>query len=255
MAPVMGSSLWQLVYNSDRLTWVVLFILFGMSVICWSILFYKLIVWRMKKRQLRDAISYLRDAKNLEDVVQVAGKFSNSLPGLFLAKNLNVIKNLLVTEKGTKSELSERDLDFVRDLTNSSIDSFMHNEESYLSTLSVCASSSTLIGLFGTVWGLINAFIDISKSQSADIAAVAPGIAEALITTLGGLMVAIPALIMYYNLKSEAESIEQLIVSLSNRLLIVVEKQFCKFSGVNNVFESKKAESWVGSRNNVDSLN
>ncbi len=254
MAPVMGSSLWQLVYNSDRLTWAVMLVLFGMSVICWSILFYKLIIWRIKKKQLKDSISYLKDAKNLEDVIQITSKFSNTLPGLFLSKNLNVIKTLLVTEHGTKSDLSERDLDFIRDLTNSSIDSFMHQEDSYLSTLSVCASSSTLIGLFGTVWGLINAFIDISKAQSADIAAVAPGIAEALITTLGGLIVAIPALVMYYNLKSESESIEQSIIALSNRLLIVVEKQFNK-SGVNNVFESKKAESWIGSRNNLDSLN
>ena len=64
--------------------------------------------------------------------------------------------------------------------------------------LSVSAAVSPLLGLFGTVWGLVHAFVRIGELQTADIATVAPGIAEALITTLAGLMVAIPALVMYH---------------------------------------------------------
>ena len=76
----------------------------------------------------------------------------------------------------------------------------MRTEESYLPFLFTSASVSPLLGLFGTVWGLVHAFIRISEKQSADITTVAPGIAEALITTLAGLLVAVPALVMYHYL-------------------------------------------------------
>ena len=71
------------------------------------------------------------------------------------------------------------------------------HDEAYVPILSSCAAVAPLLGLFGTVWGLIHAFLQISQTQVADLATVAPGISEALITTLAGLMVAIPALIMY----------------------------------------------------------
>ena len=64
------------------------------------------------------------------------------------------------------------------------LDDMIGNEESYLPVLSTSAAISPLLGLFGTVWGLIHSFISISQRGSADIVTVAPGIAEALITTL-----------------------------------------------------------------------
>jgi biopolymer transport protein ExbB len=73
----------------------------------------------------------------------------------------------------------------------------MTYNESTSAALSTTASVAPLLGLFGTVWGLVHAFMNIAATQSADITAVAPGIAEALITTIAGLLVAIPALVMY----------------------------------------------------------
>ena len=63
---------------------------------------------------------------------------------------------------------------------------------------------------FGTVWGLIHAFMGIAQQKSADISAVAPGIAEALITTLGGLIIAIPALVMFNYLTSEVRKLKRM---------------------------------------------
>ena len=77
------------------------------------------------------------------------------------------------------------------------VDAIVVHEESYLPFLSTSAAVAPLLGLFGTVWGLIHAFMRISEKQVADITTVAPGIAEALVTTLAGLFVAIPALIMF----------------------------------------------------------
>ena len=93
-----------------------------------------------------------------------------------------------------------------------------------LSILSTSAAVSPLLGLFGTVWGLIHAFIRISERQSADIATVAPGIAEALITTLTGLAVAVPSLIMFNYCRSQVGKIEQMFLTLSDNFIVKIQK-------------------------------
>jgi len=83
---------------------------------------------------------------------------------------------------------------------------------------------SPLLGLFGTVWGLIHAFMRISEKQSADIATVAPGIAEALITTLAGLMVAIPAVVMLCYLQSQVRALEYYALRLADTLSMTLSR-------------------------------
>ena len=80
---------------------------------------------------------------------------------------------------------------------NQRVEEALSQEEALIPVLATCSQAAPLIGLFGTVWGLIHAFMAIAQQRSADIAAVAPGIAEALITTMGGLVVAIPSLVLY----------------------------------------------------------
>ena len=99
----------------------------------------------------------------------------------------------------------------------------MHQEELFLPVLSTSAVVSPLLGLFGTVWGLVHAFMGIAQQRSADIAAVAPGIAEALITTLGGLIVAIPALIMFNYVQTRQRMFEFQLVSLADRFSAIIK--------------------------------
>ena len=80
------------------------------------------------------------------------------------------------------------------------------------------------MGLFGTVWGLIQAFMAIGEKQSADIAAVAPGIAQALTTTLAGLLVAIPAFVMFSYLSWQLKSLEQKLMQFADRSVLVIQK-------------------------------
>ena len=88
--------------------------------------------------------------------------------------------------------------------------------------LSVSAAVSPLMGLFGTVWGLIHAFVRIGELQSADIATVAPGIAEALITTLAGLMVAIPALAMYHYVANKIRATERQLFVCADQISMIM---------------------------------
>jgi len=104
-------------------------------------------------------------------------------------------------------------------IVDNAIDKIISQQEDLIPILGVSASVSTLVGLFGTVWGLIHSFMSIGEAKSAEISVVAPGIAEALITTLAGLIVAIPSTIFYYYLNAKVRSIEQVLDTLSLRIL------------------------------------
>jgi biopolymer transport protein ExbB/TolQ len=82
-------------------------------------------------------------------------------------------------------------------------------------------STSPYVGLLGTVWGIMNSFLGLSKMQTASIETVAPGIAEALITTIAGLLIAIPALMLFYYVSSKVKEIEYQLYLLSDRVVSV----------------------------------
>jgi biopolymer transport protein TolQ len=90
--------------------------------------------------------------------------------------------------------------------------------------LAIAASASPFIGLFGTVWGIMNAFRGMSLEGSAGIAAVAPGVAEALVTTVAGLAVAIPAVISYNVLNRRVQLLAALFDRFANRFLTVADR-------------------------------
>lgn len=90
--------------------------------------------------------------------------------------------------------------------------------EKHLSFLATVGSVSPYIGLFGTVWGIMNSFIGLSQLEQATLSAVAPGIAEALIATAIGLFAAIPAVIAYNRLSARAEKISNSYYSFGNEL-------------------------------------
>jgi biopolymer transport protein TolQ len=112
--------------------------------------------------------------------------------------------------------LLERNID-------SSIDTLLLHNEQYLSILSSSAAVAPLLGLFGTVWGLVHSFMRISETGIADIATIAPGIAEALITTLAGLIVAIPALIMFNYLQTKTRALEHNLILLADRMTFIFQ--------------------------------
>lgn len=225
---IFGNSMWQLIAHSDLMTWIVLLILLVLSIVCWSILVYKVIIWRIKIKQLKNAIEKMKDAKDLEAVIQIAQESKYNIAGYFLSMQLNNLKTILKNDHEKKHELTDKQWDFLQYKSDSLIDQMVHEEESYLPILAISATVSPLLGLYGTIWGLVQAFMEISKKQSADIVTVAPGIAEALITTLAGLIVAIPAVALYYYLKVRQNYIEQLLLQLSTRFFDVVENFFSK---------------------------
>jgi len=224
MGTLTQSSVWQLISSADMMTSAVLLLLLGMSVFCWTAFLYKWILWRIKKRQLKAAISHMKNADDLEAVLYVTSKFSNTLPGYFLSKALTYLKSLLKTKDGSKKELSEREWTLLEHMLHQTHDSVIYREERLVPLIGASAAIAPLLGLFGTVWGLMNSFVGISHQQSADITAVAPGIAQALVTTVAGLLVAIPALVIFNYLNMQLRAIDQEIGILSDRFVWLSQK-------------------------------
>ena len=222
-----GNSLWLLVKQSDVVTKGVLLILLLLSIICWAIFLYKIILLRIKHRQLMNMQQQLKDVQTFEEMRIVSTTLLDTLPGYFLKKNLSFLKGLFERDNA-KTHLTEKELGFLQQQMEQTLEDLMRTEESYLPFLFTSASVSPLLGLFGTVWGLVHSFIRISEKQTADIATVAPGIAEALITTLARLLVAVPALVMYHYLTTQVRSIEHQLCNVADRFNVVVQRLFVK---------------------------
>lgn len=220
-----GNALWSLVAQSDAITLIVLFILLGLSLVCWTIFFYKIIMLRIKKKQVQQMRHALASIHSFEDLRVIITAHTNTMPGYFLQKNLALVKSLLDAVQG-KSFLTPEEYTYFQEMIEQNLEDLLKIEESYMPVLFTSASVSPLLGLFGTVWGLIHAFIRISQQQSADIATVAPGIAEALITTLVGLLVAIPALVMYHAIMTQIRTLEHQLVHIAQKFDWLVQTHF-----------------------------
>ena len=217
-----GNSLWYLVKQSDVVTKIVLLILLFMSIFCWAIFLYKVIMFRIKRRQLEDAITCLKRVTTLEGLITAASRFANTLPGYLISKSLVACKHSMNKSEGSAALLTESSYEHLQDSIDQTVVELVALEESYAPMLSVSAAVSPLLGLFGTVWGLVHAFVRIGELQTADIATVAPGIAEALITTLAGLMVAIPSLAMYHYVANKIRGVERQLFVCADQISMIM---------------------------------
>ncbi len=179
----MNNSVIQLILNAGYVVKAVLIILMTFSVISWAIIFFKQKYFTKADReseQFQRAYRTNRDPKSLFQATR----------SLTLSPIANVFKAVYVDDaKRDKNEV-KRILRRYETLESVKL-------EKYLNFLATTGSTAPFIGLFGTVWGIMNAFHGIGAAGSASLAVVAPGIAEALIATAVGLAAAIPAVIAY----------------------------------------------------------
>lgn len=206
-----GNSLWHLVAQSDTLTKIVLLILLGMSIGCWTIVLYKTILLKLKRRQLKVCIARLQSVTTMDELGVLAETIRGTLGGYYLTRCLSFVKHHVYDQSKFSYEQVRTELDYHNGHV---VDQIVAQEERYLPFLSASGAVSPLLGLFGTVWGIIHSFVRISQKQSADIVTIAPGMAEALITTFAGLLVAIPAVILFHYLNGQVRVIEQDLVSV-----------------------------------------
>lgn len=191
VALFVGGEVLDLVNETGAVAKVVLLILLAFSLISWAIILSKWGLLRRARVQSGRFVRAFRKARQLQDVSSVAEQFKPSpLVGVFedgfdeyrrQVSNGGTLKNLVSIQRAMQIAVSEEISRFERNLP----------------WLAITAAVTPFIGLFGTVWGIIDAFHGLGAAGAATLRAVAPGISEALITTAAGLAAAIPAVIAY----------------------------------------------------------
>ena len=225
-------AVWQLIKHMDWFAIIILIGLFCLSVFCIAIIAFKFVALRQQRRTLSILMQRIANSKTIADLAAASKEIQNNVGSALLAQILNELRQLLDHKQSTSGEpnktLRKEDFELLEVATLQTIDGLLIEEEAYLPILGTSSSVAPLVGLFGTIWGLIHAFIDISQEKSADIATVAPGMAEALIITLAGLIVAIPAMISFHYFSNELRKIEADLTSISNKFLALTKQTFVK---------------------------
>lgn len=211
----------SLIINASLLVQLVMLLLLVVSVMSWTYIFRKMHTIRSARVQTEAFEQAFWSGGNLQSLYQNAGsnRKTGALERIFQAGMSEYMK--------TKSSVSGNNavnlLDGARRAMRAAYQREMDNLEAHLAFLASVGSVSPYVGLFGTVWGIMNAFRGLANVQQATLAAVAPGIAEALIATAIGLFAAIPAVVAYNRYSHDIDRLsirfESFIEEFSNILL------------------------------------
>jgi biopolymer transport protein ExbB len=187
---------WSMFLSADIFVKGVMICLALASLVTWTIFLAKLIELFMARRRLNGALGRIGQARTLAEAQSSLGR-TRSVLGAFVTAALHELRLSANTfiESSIKERVASRFAEIVK--TES------REVRRGMSILATIGATAPFVGLFGTVWGIMNSFIGISKSQTTNLAVVAPGIAEALLATGIGLAAAIPAVIIYNHFNRE----------------------------------------------------
>ena len=217
-------SFWGLVLQADAVVKIVMLILLLASIWSWSIIIEKTRKFFSLKRKAQLFEDAFWSGESLEDLYKEEEKSPlHPLSVVFVAgmyEWTRASKNNSLSNQNIQAGLQER----IHQVMNVAVTRELENIEKNIGFLATVGSTAPFIGLFGTVWGIMNSFQAIAIAQNTNLAVVAPGIAEALFVTALGLFVAIPST-AYYNLitskidnyLSEAESFGKDLVNIISR--------------------------------------
>ena len=206
-------SLWKLFVRADIIVKSVIIILIACSVYSWAVIFEKIKLFKKINISSEDFENKFWKSKSAES-------FYNNLPSKIDDPMANVFKNsmqVLIKSKRS-SNLNEK----MSRMLEINIEQEMEKIEKSYTFLATVGSTAPFIGLFGTVWGIMNSFQSIAISRNTSLAIVAPGIAEALFATALGLLAAIPAVVAYNKFNNDAKKYLEKLENFSKRFLTII---------------------------------
>ncbi len=205
---------------------VIMGILMIFSIISWAMILLKYQFLRRAEKESHSFLAAFRKTKNIDELIKHAeAKKYSPLATLFLEghRETEAIIKSFPNGKIKDDDRSLVSTEIERALTITAQDEVVYMER-YLAFLGTTGTVGPLLGLFGTVWGIMDAFYGIGLKGSGDIGALAPGLAEALINTSGGLFVAIPAVIAYNYFAEKIKDIATRMDSFSIEFLSFVNR-------------------------------
>jgi biopolymer transport protein TolQ len=228
--PGLGAGVFGLFGETGWVGKGIVIILLGFSVVSWAMILLKYQFLRRAERESHAFLSAFRKTKNIDDLFkQAETKKYSPLATLFIEgyREAESIIKTLPDGKVTEDERPLISQELERSLKITAQDEIVYMER-YLAFLGTTGTVGPLLGLFGTVWGIMDAFYGIGLKGAGDIGALAPGLAAALINTISGLFVAIPAVIAYNYFADKIRDIAIRCDSFSMEFLSFIERNLLR---------------------------
>jgi biopolymer transport protein TolQ len=221
-------SVWALILNAGIVVKGVLVLLILLSTMSWAIMFNKWRLYRRTRRQADSFASAFWGGSDMDTVLaSIPQRYPNSpLPNIFQSGYREFMRQRRdASQTQTERKITAGGgLDGIRRALDAAFSREMERLSRHLAFLATVGSTSPFIGLFGTVWGIMNAFQAIGLTRNTSLAAVAPGIAEALITTAFGLVAAIPAVVAYNKFTADLKRMASNMEQFSSEFLNIVAR-------------------------------
>lgn len=224
-------NLFQAISDSDIMGLLCLIVCMGLSVASWAVILYKARQMRLATRQSDQFIDRcMSGSGSLEDAYRHSGHYPDSpLAQILREAYLEMQMEDWYSDASYSGEerLSAARLGIER-VMERTISNEIRHLETYLIFLATTSSVAPFIGLFGTVWGVLGAFQALSKTGSAALSSIAPGLATALVATLAGLVAAIPATLCYNYFSNKIAILTSRMDSFALELANIIQKRLVK---------------------------
>ena len=206
-------SLWSLFLRADFVVKSVILMLIGCSIYSWAVIIEKLRLFKKINLESEEFEEKFWKSKSAET-------FYNSLPDDVENPTASLFKDTMqsLLKAKSKTNLNER----MASILEVNIEKQISKIDKGFTFLATVGSTAPFIGLFGTVWGIMNSFQSIAISRNTSLAIVAPGIAEALFATALGLLAAIPAVVAYNKFNNDSKKYSQRLENFSRRFLSII---------------------------------
>ena len=206
-------SLWSLFIRADFIVKTVILMLIGCSIYSWAIIIEKIKLFKRINISSEEFEEKFWKSKSAET-------FYNSLPATLNDPMAKVFKSSMqsVMKSRSRTNITER----LTGVLEANIENQMNVVDKNYTFLATVGSTAPFIGLFGTVWGIMNSFQSIAISRNTSLAIVAPGIAEALFATALGLLAAIPAVVAYNKFTNDSKKYSQKLENFSKRFISII---------------------------------
>ena len=208
-------SLWSLFMRADFVVKFVIVLLIASSIFSWALIFDKFKLFKNINKSTEDFEKKFWKAKSAES-------FNSNLPVNSKDPATLIFKAAMAELIKTKRQSSSVQAARVERILEIATDNELKKVEKNFTFLATIGSTAPFIGLFGTVWGIMNSFQSIAISRNTSLAIVAPGIAEALFATALGLLAAIPAVVAYNKFNSDSKNYSQKLENFSKRFLTII---------------------------------
>ena len=206
-------SLWSLFLRADFIVKSVILMLIGCSIYSWAVIIEKFRLFKKINLESEEFEEKFWKSKSAET-------FYNSLPTDVENPTALLFKDTMqsLLKAKSKTNLNER----MASILEGNIEKQISKIDKGFTFLATVGSTAPFIGLFGTVWGIMNSFQSIAISRNTSLAIVAPGIAEALFATALGLLAAIPAVVAYNKFNNDSKKYSQRLENFSRRFLSII---------------------------------